>query len=68
MAFITGLPEEIAQKLQQVTAVETMEENKLILTAKILTSSQPSKAAEVVVVSQNEENQDERKEGTSHLF
>ena len=62
MAFITGFPEEIAQKLQQVMAVEKMEVSELIQTAKKLTSSRPSKAAEVVVVSRKEEDQDERKE------
>ena len=63
MAFITGFPEEIAQKLQQVTAVDQMEMSELILTVKILTSSWPSKAAEVVVVSQKEE----RKEQLAHF-
>ena len=36
--------------------------SKLILTTKILTCSQPLKAAEVVTVSQKEENQDKGKE------
>ena len=39
-----------------------MEVSELIPTVKILTSSQPLKAAEVVAVSQKEESQDERKE------
>ena len=62
MAFITGFPEDIAQKLQQVMAVEKMEVSELILTAKILTSSEPLKPAEVVEFSWKEEDQDKREE------
>ena len=42
MTFVTGFPEEISKRLQQVPGVETLDVSELLKTAKILVSTQPT--------------------------
>jgi len=60
LAFITGFPEDIGKRLQQVTGVEKMDVCDLIPTAKVMTSTRPSEVGMVAAALQEKEGRDGR--------
>ena len=65
LAFITGFPEEISKRLQQITGVEKMDVSDLIPTAKILTSTRPTESVAMAATPLDEEGRREKRGGVS---
>ena len=61
LVFVTGFPEEISKRLQQVEGVEKMDVCELIPTAKVLARTRPAESAAAATVLRGKEDRSERR-------